>query len=552
MPDPPIDFVQSWAMLRKIGILCSLLAVGNCNENCVSGECAVKEDASFIQHRQPYPQVPQGGEPVTSMSISNPVPSGSQMGRILLNTALNPNSSCPDGMIPVGTCPPEPTNHMSWPSDGQGAGPMIFEKSIAALPDPPFVGCAECASCEDKLYWLNNTISQFADISQANPGCQAPVSEVTGGTSSAFGALQPETLVWSILGYGATNHGCFGHTFVNLTELNNPCYSFGARIQAGVPYFRPYPEDILIDSCGQTAAIRLFCPNCYPRQLCPTCRPMLAKEYPQRYTWVLQLEDNAKAQYGFYITKLNAVLDTELTMDTSVQDYDFDPLVCQVLKPLSYYPPISPRAYRVELPQEPFAKARVCPHCPARMKKLVDVWNKFAEGDYKPFQDLLHPTDFVWIVAGAGPTKGGCMTRNYTTPLGYFQKPLGYWARILAMSQGKPKLLAQNVISAQGGDRSNIYYAWSIKGKGNFIYTLTGSWTIYYRDTQSSTQQESSDDFKIYKILQNFDTEVTMNMVVRERDHDLIKCKLTPPGGYADVISHTYLQPLLMGRQRIR
>merc|ERR550525_1977287 len=535
MPDPPIDFVQSWAMLRKIGILCSLLAVGNCNENCVSGECAVKEDASFIQHRQPYPQVPQGGEPMTSMSISNPVPSGSQMGRILLNTALNPNSSCPEGMIPVGTCPPQPTGHMSWPSDGQGAGPMIFEKSIAALPDPPFVGCAECASCEDKLYWLNATISQFADISQANPGCQAPVSEVTGGTSSAFGALQPETLVWSILGYGATNHGCFGHTFVNLTELNNPCYSFGARIQAGVPYFRPIPEDILIDSCGKKASIRLFCPDCHPRQLCPTCEPKLAEDYPQRYTWQLQLEDDSTTPFGFVITKLNAVLDTELTMDTSIQDYDFDPWVCQVLKPLAQYPPISPRTYRVELPIETLTNCSECPDCPSRAKTVSDAFDEYAEGNVKPFMELLAP-DVEFIVAGAGPTQGGCGTATYHNRTGYFEET-GFWGRILARSEGNPTLMASDITTNSCGDRANIYYAWGIKGKSQFRYILTGSQTLYYESDGSAA------GFKIVKILQNHDTEVMMNMAVRERAFDPVNCPLTPPGGFAEAVSHTILQP---------
>jgi len=97
------------------------------------------------------------------------------------------------------------------------------------------------------------------------------------------------------------------------------------------------------------------------------------------------------------------------------------------------------------------------------------------------------------------------------------------------------------------GDRANIYYVWSIKGKTNFVYTLTGSWTIYFDKEQTSTPTaqslKSGKNFKIYKILQNYDTEVTMNMVVREREFDLINCSLTPPGGYADVISHTYLQP---------
>merc|ERR1712110_461033 len=96
---------------------------------------------------------------------------------------------------------------------------------------------------------------------------------------------------------------------------------------------------------------------------------------------------------------------------------------------------------------------------------------------------------------------------------------------------------AFDISTASCGDRSNIYFAWSIKGKSNFVYVLTGSWTLYY-DTCSK-----SDEFTITKILHTFDTEVTMNMVVRERNHDTVDCSLTPAGGFADVVSHTSLQP---------
>lgn len=524
-----------------LAFLCSSL--GAIAPDCASGSCSVKEESSFIQHGEikshtavPYGEIPDGAIP-QKVTI-NPIPDGSQYGRILLNTALNPNSSCAEGLIPVGQCPPPPQNHMSWPPDGSGVGPMIFEKSVKGLPGKSsFKGCTSCPSCPNKLNALFETISAFKD-QVATPGCQSPPQQATGGTSSAFGALQADTLVWSILGYGATNHGCFGHTFVNLTELNNPCYSFGARIQAGVPYFRPSPEDILIDSCGKKAAIRLFCPNCKPRQLCPTCRPLLAEDYPQRYTWILQLEDRPDSVYGFVITKLNAVLDTELTMDTSIQDYDFDPFVCQVLKPLSAYPPIHPRTYRLELPVEKFSNCTECASCPSKMDTISSAFNSYAEGDYTPFQDLLATDDpnFQWIVVGAGPTKGGCMTAIYNDTTGYYAEQ-GFWGRILAMSQGKPELMASDITTASCGDRSNIYWAWGIKGKTNFVYTLTGSWTLYYGN------ESDEKAIKITKIVQTFDTEVTMNMAVRERKYDPVNCSLTPLGGFAEAVSHTSLQP---------
>jgi hypothetical protein len=429
---------------------------------------------------------------------------------------------------------------------------MVFNKSVAGLPGPSsFKGCKSCPSCPAKLAALFETISAFKDL-PATPGCQAPVNQASGGTSSAFGALQADDLVWSILGYGATNHGCFGHTFVNLTELNNPCYSFGARIQAGVPYFRPEPEDILIDSCGQKGAIRLFCPDCKPRSLCPDCEPKLAEDYPQRYTWILQFEDRPNTTYGFVITKLNAVLDTELTMDASIQDYDFDPFVCQVLRPLSFYPPIEPRTYRQELPVEAFSNCTECEDCPEKMETISTAFADFAEGNYGLFKSLLDPKNFTWIVAGAGPTKGGCMTETYHNTEDWF-KTKGFWGRLLAMSQGEPTLMASDITTASCGDRSNIYWVWSIKGKSNFVYTLTGSWTLYYSETKSGGSllegeafpkpKPPKGPFTISKILQNFDTEVTMNMAVRERGADPVTCDLTPPGGFADVCSHTSLQP---------
>jgi len=523
---------------------------------CDSGNCPAQgEETSLLQYKevqkQPFGEVPAGAIP--TVSISNPIPDGSQMGRILTGTALRPEKECPEGMIPVGQCPPPPQNYMSWPPDGSGVGPMIFNKSVAGLPGPKsFVGCKTCPSCPSKLGALYTTISAFSEI-QPTPACQAPVDNAVGGTSSAFGSLQDPALVWSILGYGATNHGCFGHTFVNLTELNNPCYSFGARIQAGVPYFRPVPEDILIDSCGKKGAIRLFCPDCKPRSLCPNCDPPLAEDYPQRYTWILQFDDRPDSEYGFVITKLNAVLDTELTMDTSIQDYDYDPFVCQVLRPLSFYPPISPRTYRLELPVEKFSNCTECPDCPERMETMSKAFAAFAEGDYTPFKSLLDPNNFTFIVAGAGPSKGGCMTAIYDNTKEWFT-PKAFWGRILAMSQGDPTLMASDITTASCGDRSNIYWAWSIKGKSNFVYTLTGSWTLYYSDGSKHgasllggeifpPKPPSGAGFTITKILQNFDTEVTMNMAVRERASDTVDCDLTEPGGWADVVSHTSLQP---------
>jgi len=499
----------------------------------------VKSSASNLE-AQPFGEIPAAAIPQVVMS--NPVPDGSQMGRILLNTALNPNSSCAEGQIPVGQCPP-PGSNMATPPDGSGLGPMIFEKSVAGLPGKPFLGCSSCPTCANKQAALLSTISAFKDL-KPTPGCQAPPGVKSGGTSSAFGALQPETLVWSILGYGATNHGCFGHTFVNLTELNNPCYSFGARIQAGVPYFRPVPEDILIDSCGKKASIRLFCPDCKPRSLCPTCEPKLAEDYPQRYTWQLQLEDDPTTPFGFVITKLNAVLDTELTMDASIQDYDFDPWVCQVLKPLAAYPPISPRTYRLELPVETLTNCSECPDCPSRAKTVSDAFDEYAEGNVKPFMELLAP-DVEFIVAGAGPTQGGCGTAIYHNRTGYFEET-GFWGRMLARSEGNPTLMASDITTNSCGDRANIYYAWGIKGKSQFRYTLTGSWTLYYEsDGQSQVKVGggSAAGFKIVKILQNHDTEVMMNMAVRERAFDPVNCPLTPPGGFGEAVSHTILQP---------
>lgn len=266
------------------------------------------------------------------------------------------------------------------------------------------------------------------------------------------------------------------------------------------------------------------------------------------------MADAPEAFYGFYIVKLNAVLDTELTMDTSIQDYDYDPFVCQVLRPLSFYPPISPRTYRLELPREPFSNCSVCPSCPARMETISSAFDEYAEGNLEPFQDLLDKDNFQFIVAGAGPTQGGCMTAIYNDTKSYWKKK-GFWGRILKMSQGNPKLMTSDITTASCGDRSNIYWAWGIKGKSNFVYTLTGSWTIYYNNAgagpaggekpagEDDNKPATSDTFKITKIVQTFDTEVTMNMAVRERDSDPVRCSLTPPGGFADVVSHTSLQP---------
>merc|ERR550525_1866764 len=109
------------------------------------------------------------------------------------------------------------------------------------------------------------------------------------------------------------------------------------------------PSRIVIDSCGKKAMVRLFCGNC-------TDRPNRTfTDYPQRYQWTFNIEDSDASEVGFFITKLDALLDTEVTMDGSIAEYDVDPYVCSLLKPASAYKGVQPEPWinRLNQPSMP-------------------------------------------------------------------------------------------------------------------------------------------------------------------------------------------------------
>lgn len=495
--------------MHAAALLVAALAAQASADECLLGSCPAQGDVSSLMQllrsshhgQQPFPFPPDDG-PV--------VPDGSQLAR--------PNTSVAKA-TGGGKCPP--SFGFPAPPDGLGLGYQLLEKELQGqpgrrIPGPPFEACSECASCPYKATTVYTAL----------------ILNYRDGNSTLLNQLFKSTLKWSVIGYGATSQGCFGHTYTNTTETSgeaNMCYSFAARLS---DIFKPNKvEDIIVDSCGNRAMVRLFCGNC----MNTTTRPGVS-DYPQRYSWMFEIEDNESAPLGFYITKLDALLDTELTTEIALESYEVDPYVCSVFKgpPAVYPPPPRPPVNRVELPElDTNTTCEKCTNCSTTMQVLEPALLSFAKGDYGPLRKLLCPK-VSWFVPGQGATLAACAAAQYQGSWAPFTGRSSFFTRLKAMTKSSKYIQSQLYLNYCGQKANFVWWA-QYTGKSGFTYTMSMLLTMRFEPDRLS-----SSGFTITHVVQGFDTEVFLNMASREVHFDSMKCDKVGP--FAQAISRSPIQ----------
>lgn len=512
-----------WALTWALGVV----AV---EESCGAGSTCVSEgendtdSISALQHvsRQPQTQTapeintkeinttaymdpgnpPPGAIPTTvNGELSNPVPDGAALGE-------NPLYKCPPSWgFPV-------------PDDGLGLGPLLANKLLAdwpgALSNGPFGANTSCPSCPTVMESFYKALEPMAS---------------TG--NEYLGVFQPAAYQNTPIGFGATSQGCFSHTNVNKTESENNCYADFPRI-AYLTTFNPLIEDLIVDSTGLKFHARLYCKNCttYPD---PDKKSTVGGQaYRQRYLWNMALSTPAKPpELPFNIDKFMGMLDTEESVMMTIEQYNVDRFRCLPLMPKDQYVNIPvPHVYNRTLPIKTWKACTSCPTCPESMKTLSGAMNEFAIGNTAPFMDLI--TDNVtWYIPGSGPTKTACAAADYTNK-SQFLEPTGMWGRMQAMMDSM-SMYASDAAVDSCGEKAVWAFFFKMRGKSGFNYLFSMYHVLYFNEGGLKPGS-------VYDIVTYFDTEIFVNMAVREKQWDPLK-ECPQMTEFAYQITHTSLQP---------
>jgi len=430
-----------------------------------------------------------------------------------------------------------PDNGVEWPvpADGLGLGPQELPSLKERLLTENRA-CRTCPDCDRKAQVVRSIFYDFG----------------VGRDISNFGAqLSPKNL-HTVTGFGPTAHACFGHTYVNGTQFTNACYGALPRL-LGELYLGI--EDLQMDSCGEKAVANLVCHN---------CKNFAGEDYPQRYTWILQFTDDAKAPHGFYITRSLEVMDSELTTIDAIQNYPTAVEKGNYLCPLIAAPAAFPAPPAKTMPvsknvlvpltvmdHSPVAidaigaagaqkKCAVCPNCEQTMATLKGVFEADPATGTTSVEKLmpLLADDVDWLVSAVGPTRGGCFGAR-TTGKYALVGAAGKVARMGAMTrQEKMTQAVAPVINIDAcGSKANVYVVHSAVGRSGTRYTLSTMLTLYLEADKSS-----SAGFKITRVVDVEDTEVLQSLATREQAWDVMTCAEVQ-SEWSDVIVHTAMQP---------
>jgi len=334
-----------------------------------------------------------------------------------------------------------------------------------------------------------------------------------------------QNMHFTTTGFGATSHACFGHTYQGIAEssgASNKCYSFGARIGM---FFKPSPQDIMVSNCGDKVTVMLYC----------NCTNSAGKPYPQRYTWIMQLQDAPWLDGGFQFYKLNAVLDSEITVQMSIQDKDLDPFMCNYIQtplkeiapmpePSFYFPPTN-------VPNTTASTCEECPKCDSRYEQIESALKEAMAGNGQKFINMMSD-DIKFDVVGGGPTKSACFGDVYEGKEELLEKNSSPLKRLQSMVASS-KVLSLDLMIDSCGDKFNAFLIFELRGKSGFGYTLHVDMALYLED-------EGNDGFKIKYVRTVDDTEVMMNMAQREMEFDSFKCDKL--GDWSESLTHTTLQ----------
>lgn len=429
--------------------------------------------------------------------------------------------------------------------DGFGLGPVVVPKYALNVPVENKV-CTECPECERRLNVMKSAAGDFSKQTGTVNGVRVCDFAQNGGR---FGALVDPTAtngLWSVIGGGATSQACFGHTFDSAKKLAS-CAGLASRL----PYFCARVEDIFISSCGDQLTIRAYNDGGVNFAGVP---------YPQRYSWNFQLRADPGAAHGFYISKMNALIDSELTLVDAITVKDpFATVtgdtgyVCPVIGSRQEYEQAGtplPTPYvnmGAAFSPKPVTVCPACASCAARQGAVSSVAEALvADGMHAgaPVLDLLADDgEFSWHIAAQGPTEAACMGTGgeataYTTRADLTAKT-AYWGRIAAMTQPgratQPVPLKVNMASC--GDKVQVYITTAVVGSATGTrYTISQAHTMYLKDAPGTAA-----GFVITRVETVGDTEVLMNMAEREQAKDTIKCPKL--GAWTEEVSHTTIMP---------
>jgi len=448
-------------------------------------------------------------------------------------------------------CDTCPRPQFKYPAaDGLGIAPLQLDRTRSGLPTTN-KRCGECGpKCQKRVDVLKKAFDSWSSSATVEPGNKHTTCP---GAAAFHPLVSPHVKdgIWSVIGFGATQHACFATTFDSNEEMDNTCYSHqgpGSRL----PYFCPKAEDLIIDSCGDMVTARVFCDD---------CKDFAGHEYPQRYSWLLQLEDNEEAEHGFYIVKNNAILDTETTLIDQVSVlkpyvWDNGKYRCNLIESIDEYAakgaaPPTPLTNRVDFRTEAnaFGTCSSCPTCNNKMAYLEKAWGAYtangAAADREPIMRLLkdgaYSADgkgFEWFVSGAGPTLAGCFAHTYTSKWQLQDPSFGMWARLDAMTRPEETKTPIKPVIMLGscGDKAQVYVTQTRVGRSGQHYTHAWAFTLYLEDDASTKE-----GFRIATVIAGHDTEMLMNMAEREQLSDTYTCPKI--GNWSEAVTHTIMQP---------
>lgn len=413
--------------------------------------------------------------------------------------------------LPDAACPP-PTG-WPMPPDGLGIGPVLVNHSMLGLPQKS----QSCGNCGPKCKKIQDAFAHAFDMySKGDHG--ATLNQYA--TGNAY---------FTTTGYGATSHACHGHTFMGASEVSgeiNKCYSFEARIGN---FFWPTALDIIVSNCGDKAVLQMGCVN---------CTNDAGFNYPQRYSWVVQIQEAPWLDAGFQFYRNHGLLDSELTLGMTIEEFSYDPYICSYLEsPLHPFPPLpTPHSYDVptNVPVLEKVSCEECPKCDSRYSAIENAFTEAIAGRPNKIFDMM-ADDVVFDIIGDGPTQAACFGHVYEGKEQVLTGERSPIKRLQAMVTSY-ELLSTDLMIDSCGTKFNAFYIFYLHGKSSFQYTMNVDVAFYLDD-----KEDNEHGFTVSYVRIVPDTEVLMNLAEREQAHDTFKCDKLGDWTYA--VTHTLLQP---------